>query len=140
MTEIDFYTHVEDKLLFACQLTRKVYGQKRPLVIYAADFAVASKIDNLLWSSPSIGFIPHCAAEHRLAPQTPVIIAREQHDFPHHDVLVNLHNEQPPFFSRFERVVEIVSTDEADQAAARERFRFYRDRGYVMRTHAMNAG
>jgi len=137
MTQVDFYTHVEDKLLFACQLTRKVYGQKRPLVIYAADFAVASKIDNLLWSSPSVGFIPHCPAEHRLAAQTPVLIAREQHEFPHHDVLVNLHDQWPPFFSRFERLVEIVSTDEADQAGARERFRFYRDRGYEIRTHAI---
>jgi DNA polymerase-3 subunit chi len=140
MTEVDFYTHVEDKLLFACQLARKVYGQKRPLVIYAADIAIASKIDNLLWSSPSIGFIPHCSAEHRLAPQTPVLIARDQQEFPHHDVLVNLHNQQPPFFSRFQRLVEIVSNDEADQAAARERFRFYRDRGYAIRTHAMNTG
>ena len=48
-------------------------------------------------------------------------------------VLVNLHAEPPPFFSRFERLAEIVGVD--DVPAGRERFRFYRERGYEMRTH-----
>ena len=48
-------------------------------------------------------------------------------------VLVNLHAEPPPFFSRFERLAEIVGVD--GLAAGRERFRFYRERGYEMRTH-----
>ena len=140
MTQVDFYTHVADKLLFACQIARKAYAQKKPLVIYAADLAMANKVDHLLWSNPSIGFIPHCTADNRLAAQTPVLIAREQCEFPHHEVLINLNDEWPPFFSRFERLVEIVSTDEADRGAARERYRFYRDRGYDVRSHAMNAG
>jgi DNA polymerase III subunit chi len=50
-------------------------------------------------------------------------------------VLINLHETPPPFFSRFERLAEIVSEDGA--AAARERFRFYRERGYELRTHNM---
>jgi DNA polymerase III subunit chi len=50
-------------------------------------------------------------------------------------VLVNLHPEPPPFFSRFERLAEIVGASEDDLLAGRARFRFYRERGYDMRQH-----
>jgi len=53
-------------------------------------------------------------------------------------VLLNLRPEWPPFFSRFQRLIEIVSLDEQDRADARERFRFYRDRGYEIRTHDLS--
>ena len=53
-------------------------------------------------------------------------------------VLINLHDAAPPFFSRFERLAEIVGADEAGTAAARERFRFYRERGYELRTHNLS--
>ena len=45
-------------------------------------------------------------------------------------------DEWPPFFARFERLLEIVAADEADKAARRARAtRFYRDRGYEIRTN-----
>ncbi len=53
--------------------------------------------------------------------------------FPHNEVLISLHSTCLPFFSRFERVIEIVGLDAADIHAGRERFSFYRDRGYEMR-------
>jgi DNA polymerase-3 subunit chi len=53
-------------------------------------------------------------------------------------VLINLHDAPPPFFSRFERLAEVVGADEAGAAAARERFRFYRERGYELRTHNLS--
>jgi DNA polymerase-3 subunit chi len=51
------------------------------------------------------------------------------------DVLINLASVPPPFFSRFARLAEIVSGDDADAAAGRERYRFYRERGYELRAH-----
>ena len=51
-------------------------------------------------------------------------------------MLVNLHAEPPPFFSRFERLAEIVGVDDA-AAAGRERYKFYRERGYELRAHDM---
>ena len=44
---------------------------------------------------------------------------------PHDNVLINLHDTTPTFFSRFERLIEIVSLDSTDQDAARLRWRFY---------------
>ncbi|MGB1191745.1 MAG: DNA polymerase III subunit chi, partial [Pseudomonadales bacterium] len=53
----------------------------------------------------------------------------------HHDVLVNLTEETPECFSRFTRVAEVVmSTDEA-KAKSRQRYKYYRDRGYPLEVH-----
>jgi len=55
-------------------------------------------------------------------------------------VLLNLRPECPQYFSRFRRLIEIVGVEDADRAGARERFRFYRDRGYEIRTHDLSKG
>jgi len=95
-------------------------------------------IDRLLWTTPPTGFVPHCRPEDPLATLTPVIVGEAAAPLPHDEVLVNLRVEWPPFFSRFQRLVEIVSRDEGDRAGARERYRFYRDRGYEIRTHDLS--
>jgi len=48
-------------------------------------------------------------------------------------LLINLHNECSPFFSRFERVIEIVGDNAEDSRMGRERYKFYKDRGYELR-------
>jgi DNA polymerase-3 subunit chi len=63
----------------------------------------------------------------------PVVVDHEAGNLPHSEVLISLRPECPPFFTRFERVIEIVGTDEADVRQGRERFGYYRDRGYEMR-------
>ena len=91
------------------------------------------RIDQLLWTQPAIGFLPHCRTDHRLAAVTPILVDHRADPVVHEQVLVNLCEECPPVFSRFERVIEIVSLDEQDRELARHRFRFYRDRGYEIR-------
>ena len=58
------------------------------------------------------------------------MIAREDADLAHYQVILNLHADSPPSFSRFERLVELVGSGDDDRQLARSRFRFYRDRGY----------
>jgi DNA polymerase-3 subunit chi len=52
-------------------------------------------------------------------------------------VLVNLHSQPPPFFARFARLVEIVGADDEGIAAGRERWRYYKSRGYELRQHSL---
>jgi DNA polymerase-3 subunit chi len=59
---------------------------------------------------------------------------------PHHDVLLNLGDDWPPFFASFERLLEIVSTDEADKERARARYAFYKKRGYDIKLNDIEAG
>ena len=47
--------------------------------------------------------------------------------------LINLCHAVLPFFSRFERLVEIIPPDEHYRTLARERYRYYKQRGYPLR-------
>jgi DNA polymerase-3 subunit chi len=138
MTRIDFYFEAEDKLQVACRLSAKAAQQKLRVLIYAPDEAEARRIDKLLWTWQATGFLPHCMTRSPLAAQTPVLITHDPEDTPHDEVLLNLHSEWPPAFSRFRRLVEIVGRDDEDREAARGRFRFYRDRGYEIVNHDLS--
>ena len=45
----------------------------------------------------------------------------------------------PEQFARYQRVAELVGPDDADRSAGRERFRFYRERGYEIHHHELPA-
>ncbi len=138
MTQIDFYTHVEDKLRTACRLTGKALGIGLRVMVYCPDSETLERVDRLLWTTPPTGFVPHCAPTDPLAVTTPVIVTADGAEPPHDEVLLNLCAEWPPFFGRFQRLVEIVSFEKDDRERARERYRFYRARGYDIRTHDLS--
>ncbi len=138
MTRIDFYFEAEDKLQVASRQSAKAARQKLRVLIYAADEAAVHRIDKMLWTWQATGFLPHCLTRSPLAAQTPVLITHDPEDTPHDEVLLNLHDAWPPAFSRFQRLVEIVGRDDQDRAAARARFRFYRDRGYEIVRHDLS--
>ena len=138
MTRIDFYFEAEDKLQVACRLSAKAAQQKLRVLIYTVDEAQAQRIDKMLWTWQATGFLPHCMTRSALAAETPVLITHDPEDTPHDEVLLNLHVELPPAFSRFRRLVEIVGRDVEDREAARNRFRFYRDRGYEIVSHNLS--
>lgn len=138
MTSIDFYHGANDKVQAACRLIGDLYAERRKVLVYAPADATAAQVDCLLWVQPSIGFVPHCRSDSPLAAETAILIGASLDDTRHHDVLVNLDGDLPPAFSRFERLIEIVGTDDADRQPARARYKFYRDRGYPLTTHDLN--
>jgi DNA polymerase-3 subunit chi len=133
MTKVDFYTGSTDKLRTACQLTHKAIQNGMRTVISTPDPSTNDALDKLLWHYPATAFIPHCRNDAGEAEQMPVILNQGGDRFPHHDLLISLHNECVPFFSRFDRVIEIIGNDAEDSRLGRERFKFYRDRGYELR-------
>jgi len=130
MTRIDFYSNAEPKLQVACRLVAKVIQQRLHVFVCAPDENTARAFDELLWTYQAIGFVPHCMVRDALSPETPVVIACEDAETVHYQVMLNLHADSPPSFSRFERLVELVGAGDDDRQLARSRFRFYRDRGY----------
>ncbi|MDB5811698.1 MAG: polymerase chi subunit, HolC [Betaproteobacteria bacterium] len=138
MTQIDFYFHVENKLQMACALSAKACARGMRVLAYCADAEASQKLSRLLWTSQAVSFIPHCKPGDPLAAVTPVIVDHEGTEPAHDQVLINLRADWPPFFSRFERLIEIVSLDEEDRSNARARFKFYRDRGYAIQNHDLS--
>jgi DNA polymerase-3 subunit chi len=135
MTEVLFYMNAADKLHAACQLSSKALSRKMRVMILTPEAQVTDKLSRLLWTTPALAFNPHCRAADRLAPVTPIIVDHATDPVVHEEVLINLRTDMPSYFSRFSRVVEIVTQDADDRALARDRYRFYRDRGYEITTH-----
>lgn len=133
MTKVDFYTGSEDKLRTACQLSHKAMQNGVRVVLSAPDASTTEALDKLLWQYPATAFIPHSRSDASESEEMPVVLNSGSERFPHHDLLISLHNECVPFFSRFERVIEIVGTDADDSRLGRERYKFYKDRGYELR-------
>ena len=137
MTRIDFYRYAEDKLLYACRVASKAFESASRLIVYSPDMQLLRRFDQALWEFKPTKFVPHCFAGAAVAAETPIILAGSGEGLPHHDVLLNLGDEWPPFFASFERLLEIVATEEGDKERARARYVFYRERGYDIKVHAI---
>ncbi len=70
--------------------------------------------------------------------EQPILLGHNREPQDSHDVLINLSSEVPPFFSRFNRVADLVGGNDTQRAEARERYRFYKDRGYTLNTHEIS--
>lgn len=140
MTTIDFYFNAADRFEVACRLAGKAVAQNKRMLIYVPDADAAQKIDRMLWTWPAISFVPHCLATDALAAETPVLIASDIESATGCEVLLNLAQQCPEFFARYERLLEIVSQDAEDRKAGRTRYAWYRERGYAIRNHDLSAG
>ncbi len=107
------------------------------MVFFSADAGVLSRLDRELWTFSALDFIPHCRVADEHASETPILLAgpADAEQCAHHEVLVNLDREHPDFFSRFERLIEVVASDAEDLEAGRRRWKFYKDRGYALTRH-----
>lgn len=137
MTRVDFYIleagGAEARQRFACRLTEKAFAQGHRVFVHTGDPESARRLDELLWTFRAGSFVPHELAEGD--PGTPVHVGAGEPPREQDDVLINLAPEVPLFFSRFTRVAEVVDGDEGAREAGRERYRFYRERGYTLDTH-----
>ena len=134
MTRIEFFFNVENKLQKVVDLGESIVSKGRRLMVFTADTEAALKLESVLWTYSSTGFLPNCRADSSLVAVTPIVVDWQGVRLAHDDVLINLQSQHPPFFSRFRRLIEIVGMDEADKAEARIRYRFYRDRGYEIKS------
>lgn len=135
MTEITFYTFADNPLDVARRIATKALGQGKQVMIYVPDAKLADAIDALLWTTPALGFVPHCRDRDALACDTPILIGTDAEALCQADVMINLHHEQPRVFARFERLIEIIGQDENGREQGRARYRFYQARGYALKTH-----
>ncbi len=139
MTQVDFYSNADDKLELARRIAWKAWQQDKWVMVHSPDEALLDDMDRLWWQKPATGFLPHARAHAPHAATSPVVLGNDIGALPHCDVLINLAHDTPAFFSRFERLIEIVSAVETDRQTARQRWRFYQERGYALNNHNMAA-
>lgn len=139
MTQVDFYLlNQADKEGFVCRLVEKIYHLNNRIHIHTGSPQEAEHLNTRLWQFRDGSFIPHSLYNEADAELTPVTIGFDSE--PRHPVgvLINLSPDVPLYFSRFDRVAEIVGTQNEDKQLARERFRFYKERGYELKTHEIS--
>ncbi len=138
MTRIDFHVGAQDILVYTARLVRKAVASGAKLVV-TADRGLLEQFDVRLWTFAQLDFVPHVFTGSALEAVTPVILATDPATPIEHDVLINLGETVPNGFARYERLIEIVGAEEAIRAAGRARYKHYRDRGYDLTMHEIDA-
>lgn len=145
MPHIDFYVLPENTeqsaLFFACRLSAQLYRQQQKIYVYTRDEAQSVLMDQLLWQFKADSFLPHerlNPADH--SPVSPVLIGETapavQIDF---DVLINLSEHVPTFYTHFSRIVELAIQEENNLGRLREHYRFYRQQDCSLKTHHLQS-
>ena len=139
MSQVDFYILPTDSLSarldFACKLCEKAWRLGHRVYLHCQDAEQRSELDQRLWCFKGEAFVPHDFAEAQADAAVALGVADDAGS--HRDLLINLGGDVPGFVGQFQRVAEIVVEESAIRLAARERFRFYRERGYALQDHRL---
>jgi len=142
MTQVDFYVlqgdSPQNRFQFACRLADKIYRLGNRVFIHTESAEQSRQLDDLLWTFQQNSFLPHGIAGQAGDPPPPVQLAHDVEPDAGSQVLINLADEVPLFFSRFERVAELVNQDNAVKQSGRKRYSFYKERGYELRSHEIS--
>lgn len=137
MTRVGFYVvqaaNQAQRLHVAARLADKAFQQGHRIFINASDEEQARALDELLWSFRPTSFLPH--GLHGSDSADTIAIGWGQDPEAHNDLLINLQLNIPSFFSRFQRVAEVVTQDPESLAALRKSWKFYQERGYQLEKH-----
>lgn len=139
MTRVDFYFNATDKLNVMMKLLNKALHGGFHVFVYTQDLHMRHKIDQYLWQSRPLSFLPHVLTGHPLVSKTPVVIGSDPGFISKYDILINYETLIPDFFSRFDRFFEVVTDDAGDRELSREHFRFFKQRGYPVHSHDLKA-
>jgi DNA polymerase-3 subunit chi len=134
MTRVEFFFNVENKLAKTAELCEKAVDKGRQLTIFTQGAAMDDALQEWLWQQSATSFLASAKANEIMTQLPAIALVHNSENLLQDDILINLQTEHPPFFSRFRHLVELVGHDDADKDAARARFRFYRDRGYEIKS------
>lgn len=138
MTQIDFYilpdTTREARLDFACKLVETIYRKGFRLHVHTTDEEEARTFDERLWVFRADSYVPHAISDSGDT-TSPVTIGWNEAPTPGIEAMLNLHPEIPEWFSRFERVAEIINQHQDVLVAKRDCWQTYKRRGYPVRAH-----
>ena len=128
-------------MAYTCRLLRKATATGARLVV-RSDPDTLGALDAALWELSPADFVTHCRddASDEVKARSAVLLqeAREmaRGEVP---ILVNLADDVPEGFDKFERVIEIVSNDEQERSLARGRWKHYTERGYTITRHDLKS-
>ena len=136
MTKIDFHilptTQENDVFHYVARLAQKAMARQHHVLVATSNPEQALAISDAIWACSPESFMAHTLIDQ---PHFPLQISHSEECGKHHDVLINLCTEIPAYFSRFERIFEVVCQQPQWLSESRERYRYYQDHGYAIDRH-----
>jgi len=153
-----------ERLNMVCKLAEKAVKQSKRVFIHTECEQLAASLDAALWQYRDDSFLPHCTLENSPTETSPMDTPLTTRSADHADsgsthaadnlepvaigcahpqpdsertVLINLGQNVPPFFSRFERTLEVINQQEDVRAEGRLRYTYYQQRGYPLAHHKL---
>ena len=123
-----------DALIIACRLVEKAVRRGK-VYIQCVDAQQQAQLNEKLWSFRPDAFVPHEINKAEAKQLESVVLGTGLPPESFHDILVNMTDQIPKTFARFERLLEVVPAEHEARAASRTKFRFYKERGYPLQTH-----
>ena len=133
MTRIDFYQLNPDRHNYdqvVCQLCQKAYDSQKMTLLLTVSPEQSQHLDKHLWTYSDDSFLPHDAQEVE-GFVTPILIHDDPEPGEDRQLLINLSDNVPTYFARFERMIELVT--EENKLQARQRYSYYKERGYPLK-------
>jgi DNA polymerase-3 subunit chi len=134
---VSFYKLAGDQMMgFALvgQLVQKALAQGQQVLCLMPDSESVKALDSHLWEFQSSSFLPHG----RGTDNAPIAVSCDPDPGDHHQILINLQPDIPTWFSRFDRVIEIIYQNEKYEQSKRDNFLFYKQRGYALSYHDLS--
>ncbi len=137
MPQIDFYVTQEKESKFslrtACRLAEKAFHSGMLVHILTKDLQESEKLDALLWTFKDRSFVPHEVTDSP-NPDNPVSIGPKSSP-QKTQFLINISDQLPENILEYQRIAEIIDTQDDSILAGRERYRFYREKGLEPQHH-----
>lgn len=138
---VDFYLLTSDqnqaRWLLACRLLEKAYIKGHRVYVWCNNQHEAELLDELLWTFKEDSFIPHNLQGEGPEPPPPIQIGYGQEPRGFNDILLNLTDQIPAFYTKFKRVMELVVNSETEKEQSRVNYKGYRAQGCELHTHQM---
>ncbi len=136
MPQLAFHFNAPGKVAYACKLLRKATASGARVAVLAPP-DLLGRLDVALWTFSPTDFIAHsrtpCSPAE--AARSPVLLTDDAQAAQGFGVLVNLGTSAVAGVEQFDRVIEVVTQDEADRQAARIRWKHYTGLGYEITRH-----
>lgn len=144
MAQVDFHSGVSAPVHFACRLLRKAWRQGARLLV-GGPASTLEALDRELWIFEAQEFVPHRRVQSgqgldAALRHTPIWLCEGAAPQPAPKIWVNLGTDLPEAADAFERIIEVVPTEAEARRRARERWRGYEARGWVIRHHPQAPG
>ncbi len=141
MSRVDFYILPDGNppQRFACNIANKAHQQGHEIYIHTDSKEDADKMDDLLWTHRDISFLPHSLIDAPELDTVAIAIGWRGQAPRAAQVLINLGTSIPDFAKDYERIVEIVPAEPARRQQARQHYRRYRESGFELHNHRIEA-